>query len=167
MSDISIRLASVEDLAAINSIYNYYVLHSTCTYQTEPSTEQERAEWFAAHGSEYPVIVGLRDGEVVAWGSVSPFHRRAAYRPTVENSVYVHHELLGQGIGRSLLTDLIQRATAKGFHSIMALISADQTASVKLHERLGFEKVALLREVGRKFDQWLDVIYMQRMLGMD
>ena len=164
MSDISIRLATAEDLADINSIYNYYVLHSTCTYQTEPSTEQERAEWFAAHGADYPVIVGLREEKVVAWGSVSPFHRRAAYRPTVENSVYVHHELLGQGIGRSLLSDLIQRATAKGFHSMMALISADQTASVKLHERLGFDKVAHLRQVGRKFNRWLDVVYMQRML---
>src|SRR5690349_7215204 len=89
MAYLSIRLATANDLAAINSIYNHYVLRSTCTYQTEPSTERERAEWFDAHGGNYPVTVGEREGKVVSWASISPFHRRAAYRPTVENSVYV------------------------------------------------------------------------------
>ena len=165
MAHLSIRLATAKDLPAINSIYNYYVIHSTCTYQTEPSTEKERAEWFEAHGGNYPVTVGEREGKVVSWASISPFHRRAAYRPTVENSVYVQNDLLGQGIGRALLEDLILRATALGFHSIIAFISADQAASVKLHERLAFEKVAHLHQVGRKFNRWLDVVYMQRMLG--
>ena len=160
----AIRLATEADLAAINSIYNYYVLHSTCTYQNEPSTAAERAAWFAAHGREYPVTVTEVAGDVVAWGSISRFHARAAYRPTVENSVYVRHDLLGQGIGRALLEDLVRRATQLGYHSMMALISSDQAVSIRLHERQGFVKVAHLKEVGRKFDQWLDVVYLQRMM---
>ncbi|HEX4793264.1 MAG TPA: GNAT family N-acetyltransferase [Humisphaera sp.] len=164
MPDLQIRPATAADLPTINSIYYHYVLHSTCTYQTEPSTAEERATWFAAHGHDYPVTVGTRDGEVIAWGSISRFHVRAAYRPTVEDSVYIRHDLLGQGIGRQMLDDLIARAIALGYHSMMALISADQEPSIRLHTRAGFAKIGHLREVGRKFDRWLDVAYMQRML---
>ena len=164
MPDLSIRLATAADLEAINTIYNHYVLHSTCTYQTEPAKIDERRSWFAAHGEQYPVTVAERTGEVIAWGSLSRFHARAAYRPTVENSVYVRHDLLGQGIGTLMLTDLIARAKSLGYHSILALISADQTPSIKLHERAGFTKVAHLREVGYKFNRRLDVVYLQKML---
>ena len=164
MPDLQIRLATAADLPTINAIYNHFVINSTCTYQTEPSTADERAAWFANHGTEYPVIVGTRDGEVIAWGSLSRFHARAAYRPTLEDSVYVRHDLLGQGIGRRMLEDLITRAVALKYHSIMALISADQEPSIRLHARAGFAKIGHLREVGRKFDRWLDVVYMQRML---
>ena len=165
MSPPSIRLATPADLPAINFIYNYYVIHSTCTYQTEPSTAEQRQVWFAAHGLEYPVTVVEEAGEVVGWGSLSRFHTRSAYRPTVENSVYVRHDRLAQGIGRLLLEDLIRQAEALGYHSIMALISADQEPSIHLHDRLGFVTVGHLREVGKKFDRWLDVVYMQKMLG--
>jgi L-amino acid N-acyltransferase YncA len=164
MHELSIRLAVASDLPAINAIYNHYVIHSTCTYQTEPSTAEERSAWFNAHGPGYPVTVVEDDGEVIGWGSLSRFHMRAAYRPTVENSVYIRHDRLARGVGRLVLQDLIRRAEAQGYHSILAGISADQEPSVKLHARLGFVKVAHLREVGRKFEQWLDVVYMQKML---
>jgi L-amino acid N-acyltransferase len=164
MSELPIRLATAADLQVIDAIYNHYVLHSTCTYQTEPGTIEERQAWFAAHGPQYPVTVAQRGGEVIAWGSLTRFHARAAYRPTVENSVYVRHDLLGQGIGRRMLADLISRASSLGYHSIIAGVSADQLPSVKLHESAGFVKVAHLREVGRKFDRWLDVVYLQKML---
>ena len=163
-SDLAIRLATAGDLEAINAIYNHYVFNSTCTYQTEASTIEERRAWFAAHGPEYPVTVAQCGGEVIAWGSLTRYHARAAYRPTVENSVYVRHDLLGKGIGRQMLADLIVRAKALGYHSIIAGVSADQTASVKLHERAGFIKVGHLREVGYKFNRWLDVVYLQKML---
>ena len=166
MSQLAIRLATAADLETINTIYNHYVFHSTCTYQTEASTIQERQAWFAAHGPEYPVTVGEQGGEVIAWGSLTRFHARAAYRPTVENSVYVRHDLLGVGIGRQMLADLVARAQALKYHSIIAGVSADQVASVKLHERAGFVKVAHLREVGFKFDRWLDVVYLQKMLEL-
>jgi L-amino acid N-acyltransferase len=159
-----IRPATPDDLVAINDIYNHYVLHSTCTYQTEPETMEARRAWFAGHAEKHPVTVGVEDGTVVGWGSLSRFHARAAYARSVENSVYVHHEHHRKGIGRALLEDLIGRARAVGHHTIIAGIDADQAASVALHAAAGFAKVALLNEVGFKFGRWLHVIYMQKML---
>jgi L-amino acid N-acyltransferase YncA len=165
MSNLLIRLATADDLAEINAIYNHYVLHATSTYQTEPETPEARAAWFAAHTDRYPVTVAhLPDNAIVGWGSLSRFHPRAAYGRTVENSVYVHPGYHRQGVGRALLADLIQRARQFDYHTIIAGIDAEQTASLALHERLSFERVAHLRQVGFKFNHWLDVIYMQLML---
>jgi phosphinothricin acetyltransferase len=161
---LHIRPATAADLGAINDIYNHYVLHSTCTYQEEPSTADERAAWFAAHGPRHPVTVAESAGVVVGWGSLSRFHARSAYRFTVENSVYVRHDLHRRGIGRALLDDLIDRAAAAGHRSIMALIDASQAGSVSLHRRCGFETVGHLKQVGFKFGRWGDVLYMQRLL---
>jgi L-amino acid N-acyltransferase len=161
---IHIRPATAADLAAINAIYNHYVLHSTATYQTEPATDQERADWFAEHGPEHPITVAMLENTVVGWGSLSRFHKRAAYRHTVENSVYVHHDHHRRGIGRAILADLIDRARAIGHHTIIAGIDAEQSASLGLHERAGFAQAAHLREVGFKFGRWLDVVYFQLML---
>ena len=165
MQTATIRLAAPADLGEINAIYNHYVRHCTCTYQTEPSTEAERAEWFALHDASHPITVLECDGSIAGWGSLSKFHPRAAYGRTVENSVYVRQECQQRGYGKLLLGDLIARARSLGHHSIVALISADQIGSVALHRRFGFVEAALLKEVGYKFDRWLDVIYMQLMLG--
>src|ERR1700746_3263939 len=100
-----IRAASRADLPAINAIYNHYVLHSTCTYQTAPSTDEERAAWFDMHGEKHPVIVAERAGVVIGWGSLSKFHPRQAYENSVEDSVYIHHEWQGRGVGSSLLEE--------------------------------------------------------------
>jgi L-amino acid N-acyltransferase YncA len=164
MPGTTIRPARAADLPAINAIYNHYVLQSTCTYQEEPSTTEERATWFAAHGPEHPVTVAEVEGEVVGWGSLSRFHARSAYRRTVENSVYVRQDLHRRGIGRVLLADLIDRAESIGHHTIIALIDAEQPASVAIHRAFGFQPVAHLNEVGFKFGKWRDVVYMQRML---
>lgn len=164
MAPIPIRLAVVADLAAINAIYNHFVLYSTCTYQEEPSTAEERAAWFAAHGPTHPITVAERDGEIVGWGSLSRFHPRSAYGRTVENSIYVRHDLHRQGIGVALLADLAERAKAAGHHTILALIDTEQRGSIALHEKMGFVEVARLREVGSKFGRWLDVVYLQRMV---
>jgi L-amino acid N-acyltransferase YncA len=111
-----IRLAITADLPAINDIYNYYVDHSTCTYQTEHETLTAREAWFHEHPADkYPVTVAEIGGAVVGWGSLSKFRPRAAYAPTVEASVYIHHEFHRRGLGRMLLTDLIARARAAGF----------------------------------------------------
>jgi phosphinothricin acetyltransferase len=164
MSSLPIRPALESDLAAINDIYNHYVVHSTCTYQTEPSTLEERTRWFAEHQEPYFATIAEINGEVVGWASLSRFHPRAAYRGTVENSVYVHPEHHREGIGRALLADLIHRGKDAGFHTIVALISADQVPSVKLHESFGFTPAGRVSQVGNKFGQWLDVAYMQLML---
>jgi L-amino acid N-acyltransferase YncA len=163
-----LRPATEADLPAINAIYNYYVPRSTCTYQLEPETMAARLAWFRDHVPEkYPVIVAEADGEVIGWGSLSKFRERAAYDPTVEASVYIRHDRHRQGLGRTILVDLIERARQVGFHSIIGGASADQTASVALQERLGFQRVAHLKQVGYKFGQWLDVVYLQLMLVDD
>jgi phosphinothricin acetyltransferase len=161
---LTIRLATAADLPAINAIYNHYVRTSTCTYQTEPSTDAERAEWFADRDARLPVTVAELDGRVAGWGSLNRFHARAAYRFTTENSVYVDHAMHRQGIGRALLVDLIARARVLEYHAILAVISADQAASLKLHEALGFVEVGCAREIGWKFDRWLDVAYLELLL---
>ena len=162
---VTIRLATRDDLPAINDIFNYYVAKSTCTYRTEPATDAERAEWFDEHDEGHPATIAEMEGEVVGWASLSAWlsacHSRSAYRFTVEDSVYVRSDMQRKGIGRALLADLIERARSAGHHSIIASISADQEASVALHEAFGFVNAAHLREVGRKFDRWLDVVYMQ------
>ena len=159
-----LRAATRDDLEAINDIYNVYVRCSTCTFQVEPEPLTGRVAWFDAHGPEYPVIVAESAGQMVGWGALSRFHARAAYRHTVENSVYVRQDLHHRGIGRALLADLVAKAAALRHHSIMALIAADQTPSIKLHESMGFVEVAHLKEVGFKFSRWLDVVYLQLML---
>jgi phosphinothricin acetyltransferase len=165
MSGITIRLATAADLETINEIYNHYVINSTCTYQTEPENMDARRTWFAAHGERHPITVAEEAGQIVGWGSLSRFHARAAYSCTVENSIYVNPRQLRRGIGRMLLNDLIDRARRSGHHTIIAGIDAEQTPSVAIHAAMGFEKVALLKEVGFKFDRWLHVIYMQKMLN--
>ena len=160
----TIRPATVADCAAINDIYNHYVLHDTCTYQTEPDTLAEREAWLARHGGSHPVLVAVRGGEVVAWGALSAFHPRFGYRFSVEDSLYVRKDCLRQGLGRLLLAELLRLAQAQGHHTVIALISADKTGSVALHEQFGFTRAVQLREVGYKFDTWLDVAFMQLML---
>jgi phosphinothricin acetyltransferase len=164
MSDLTIRPATADDLPPINDIYNHYVLHSTATYQEEPEPSEGRLAWFGRHGAAYPVTVAVMDGSVVGWASLSPFHVRSAYRRTVENSVYVRHDLHRRGIGGALLTDLIERGRSIGYHTVIALIAAEQAASVALHRKAGFTEVAHLRQVGFKFGRWLDVVYLQLML---
>ena len=163
--ETKIRLAVESDLPAINAIYNHYIHTSTATYQDEPTTAAERAAWFRVHGPQHPVTVATNategGDEILAWASLSPFNPRSAYRFTVENSIYVRHDLHRQGLGCALLADLLVRAQALGHRQIVALISADQPASLALHHRFGFVQVGHLPNVGLKFNQWLDLILMQ------
>jgi len=161
---VAVRAAGEADLPAINDIYNHYVLHSTCTYQEEPETLERRRDWFRRHGASHPVTVAELNDRVVGWGSLSNYHARSAYRRTVENSVYVHHEQHRRGIGSVLLQDLIVRARALGHRAIIAGIDSDQNGSVALHAKFQFEKVGQFKQVGFKFGRWLDVIYMELLL---
>ena len=168
MASPLIRPATADDLSAINDIYNHYVHSSTCTYQTDPSTSHERAEWFAAHGPRHPVTVAFDDsgggGGVVGWASISQFRSRSAYDRTVENAVYVRHDCHRRGIGSALLADSLERARAAGHHTVIAVVDAEQAGSIALHVRQGFVEAGRLREAGWKFGRWLDVVYLQRML---
>jgi L-amino acid N-acyltransferase YncA len=110
------------------------------------------------------VIVAVVEEQVVGWGSLSAYHKRSAYRHTVENSVYIHHQHHRRGIGSLLLQELIVRSRALGHRAIIAGIDADQAASVALHTKFHFVKVGHFKQVGLKFGRWLDVIYMELML---
>ena len=162
--EYSMRAATPQDLECINDIYNHYVLNSTCTYQTEPETLEDRTKWFAAHTKEYPVLVAEDQSGIIGWASLSRFHVRQAYFPTVEDSVYVRHDVQQKGLGSAFLLKLIELGKEAGHHSIMAGISADQTGSIKLHEKYQFQKVAHFKEVGFKFNMLLDVVWYQLLL---
>lgn len=161
---MEIREATAADLGAINEIYCHYVVTSTCTFEMEPTTNGERAAWFAEHGQRHPITVAVEGAEILGWGSLSAFKERAGYRFSVEDSVYVRPDRHRRGVGRALLGDLVGRGRTLGYRCIIAGITADQDASLALHRRLGFEPVAMLRQVGNKFDRWLDVAYLQLLL---
>ena len=163
--NIIIRPAAPDDLAAINAIYNYYVAHSTCIWTTQPCAEAERKAWYQEHGPSMPVLVAEYSGRVVGWGALGSFRTAYTLAGTLEDSVYVHHDFFRQGIGSRLLTELIAAARRIGLRSILANISADQTPSIRLHEKFEFQKVAHLRQVGQKFNQWFDAVYMQLLLS--
>lgn len=152
-----IRPARPEDAEAIAEVYNHAVLHTTATFDTEPVTPESRREWLARRNPEHPVIVAEDDGAVVGWAALSPWSDRCAYRTSVELSVYVtpgHHR---RGIGRTLAEHLLALAPSLGAHAVLARICTENEASIALVERLGFEPCGVQREVGRKFDRWLDV----------
>ena len=118
------------------------------------------------HQGTYPVVVAVDEGGlVVGFGSLSTYRDRPSYATTVENSVYVDADHRGEGIGRALLDELVRLADLHGFHSVIARVGGDNTASIALHEACGFESVGVEREIGRKFNRWLDVAVLQRMLG--
>jgi phosphinothricin acetyltransferase len=161
---VSLRSATVADLPTINDIYNHYVLNSTCTYQLDPETMEDRRKWFDDHGQQHPITVATLEDNVIGWGSLSRFHKRAAYSKTVENSLYIHPDHRRKGIGSLLLKDQLTRARQLGHHTILAIIDSDQVGSITLHERFGFSKNAHLKQLGFKFNRWLDVVYMQLIL---
>jgi L-amino acid N-acyltransferase len=174
---VSIRLrpARLTDAQAILDIYNHEVLLTTATFDTEPRTLDVQERWIAERSGAFGIVVAVElpadapaatplDGEVVGFGALSPYKERAAYRTSVENSVYVRRDRHGQGIGQVLLTELLDIADRNGFHSVFARIEASGTASRALHERCGYRLVGIERETGRKFNRWLDVALMQCLL---
>jgi L-amino acid N-acyltransferase YncA len=160
----AIRPAGSADLSRILEIYNHEVLVSTATYDTKPRSMPEQQEWFAHHGPGHPVLVSQEGGSVTGWASLSPWSDRPAYSRSVEVSVYVAEEHRGKGHGRLLLQALVDAARSRGHHALLARISADNTLSISLHEKLGFKEAGLLKEVGHKFGRMLDVSIMELIL---
>jgi L-amino acid N-acyltransferase len=158
------RLVERRDADALRAIYNVEVLESTVTFDLVPRSLADQLAWIDEHSGGHPAIVAVDDGEVGGFASLSPYRPRPAYATTVEDSVYVRRDLRGQGVGRLLLGDLVQLARHHGFHSVVGRIVGDHAASIALHTACGFQPVGREREVGRKFNRWLDVVLMQRML---
>ena len=145
-----------------SSDLNHAVSTSVATFDLVPRTLDEQRTWLEAHEGAYPCVVAQDGDEITGWAGVSAYRPRPAYATSVEDSIYVHPDHLGRGVGNLLLGDLVHRCDQHGFHAVFARIAGENPASVALHRNHGFELVVVEREVGRKFGRWLDVTVLQR-----
>jgi phosphinothricin acetyltransferase len=164
--NVQIRDALDADLAGILQIYNDAVQNSTAIWNDRIVDLDNRRAWLAErHDQGYPVLVAIDDEQqVIGYASFGPWRPHDGFRQTVENSVYVRPGQRGSGVGRSLMQELIKRARDLEKHVMMAAIESENRASVHMHQQLGFMHVGQMRQVGRKFDRWLDLTFMQLML---
>lgn len=161
-----IRQASIDDATAIAAIYAEHVRVGTASFDTTPRNAidiEHKIEEITGRG--WPFIVAERSGEILGYAYANQFRDRAAYSFACENSIYVRADCVGQGVGTSLLGALVEAATTFGFRQMIAVIGGGEPASVALHASMGFEHAGRMRSVGRKFERWLDTVYMQIELG--
>jgi L-amino acid N-acyltransferase YncA len=164
---VAIRACEERDVPAITAIYHHHVLHGAASFEIEPPDAAEIARRRrAVIDGGYPYIVAEHGGRVVGYAYASAYRPRPAYRNTVENSVYVEPGRERQGIGRVLLTALLDACERRGFRQVVAVIGdSGHEASIGLHQALGFRMVGTLRSAGFKFGRWIDIVLMQRALG--
>ncbi len=162
---IQIRPALEQDLEAMLEIYNDVIVNTTAVYDYQPHTLEMRRQWFRIKEAQgFPVFVAAGDGKVVGFSSIGPFRAWAAYKYSVENSVYVAADQRGKGIGKLLIAPLIDASVQLNMHTIIAGIDATNEASIMLHRSFGFKEVAHFKQVGYKFGRWLDLTFMQLLL---
>lgn len=161
---MQIRRAELDDAEAIRAIYNPQAQSSTVTFDLRPRSLEEQRSWIADRTGAHAALVAEIDGEVVGFGSLSPYRDRPAYATTVEDSVYVAPDQQGRGVGRDLLAALVETARDHGFHTVLARVVGGHEASIALHVGAGFEVIGTEREVGRKLGRWLDVVVLQILL---
>lgn len=164
MSAVQVRSATEEDLVRVREVVNHYIEHSVFNFRTEPqSVDEVRALWGHRH-QRFPWLVAVVDDRVVGVAYAGPWNERAAYRRTVESTVYVEESAHRRGVGDALYTELLNRLRQQGFHSAVAVIALPNDPSVRLHERHGFAQVGELREAGFKHGAWHDVGFWQCLL---
>ena len=165
-NNFSVRLATESDLPAMLEIYNDIILNTTAVYDYEPHTLSMRQQWFETKKEQgFPVFAATENGSLAGFSTLGPFRREwTAYRYSVENSVYVKAGSRGRGAGKLLLAPLIGAAKNLKMHTIIAGIEATNQASINLHQLFGFKEVAHFKEVGWKFDRWLDLKFLQLIL---
>ena len=160
-----IRDATESDLPAIVAITNHAILHTTALWTNTEATVESRGNWWRERvAAGFPVLVAAEEGEVLGFASYGTFRPFEGYLYSVEHSVYVEPAAHGRGLGRALLASVIAHAQASGKHVMIGGIEADNTPSLRLHASLGFVETGRLAQVGRKFDRWLDLVFMQLML---
>ncbi len=162
---MTVRPAVPGDLPALTEIYNHYVLHTAITFDLRPFAPEERRAWFEEHaptGRHRLLIAVDGDGACVGYATTSRWRPKAAYDTTVEASVYCRADAVGRGCGSKLYAALFDAIRSEDVHRIVAGVSLPNAASVKLHERFGFTRVGVFREVGRKFDRFWDVAWYER-----
>jgi len=163
--NIKLRPATSNDLEKILEIVNHSILHTTANYNYDVQTLEVQTKWFEdKNAKKLPIVVADLEGEVVGFGSYGQFREKIGYQYTVEHSVYVVDHVIGKGIGSQLLTELIRLAKEQGYHCMIGAIDADNAGSIAFHERFGFIAAGTIREVGYKFDHWLDLVFMQLLL---
>jgi L-amino acid N-acyltransferase YncA len=166
LTGVSIRSATPDDAPAIAAIYAHHVLHGTATFDTEPPTAEFWADKIAAIAARgWPFVVAQDSDVIVGYAYATQFRDRAAYARTCENSIYVHPDRAGRGIGSALIGALLDAARASGFSEMIAVIGGGEPASVALHTRAGFRLAGRMERVGEKFGRLLDTVYMQRTLS--
>lgn len=162
---IQIRKAIENDLEDMLLIYNDIILNTTAVYDYKPHTIEMRQQWFRAKQEQgFPVFVAEENDKVLGFSSIGPFRAWAAYKYSVENSVYVADDQRGKGIGKLLMQPVIEAAEQLNMHTILAGIDATNDASIQLHRHFGFEEVAHFKQVGYKFGRWLDLKFLQLVL---
>lgn len=165
----SLRPATEADMAGVQRIYGEHVVHGLASFEEAvPTVDDMLARFRALTSQSFPYIVAERRGAVVGYAYAGHYRTRSAYRFTIENSVYVEREAAGEGIGRALLSSLIQECEKGPWRQMIAIIgNSGNGASIALHKSLGFRLVGTLRDVGFKHDQWVDTVLMQRALKPD
>ena len=163
----SIRSSEDRDVPAITSIYSHHVLHGTGTFETEPPTEADMtARRVDVISKGLPYLVAEEDGKVLGFAYCQWFKPRPAYRFSAEDSIYLHAEAAGKGLGSELLGALMEKAEATGIRKLIAVIGdSDNRGSIGVHRSLGFNHVGILKSCGWKFGRWLDVVLMEKALG--
>lgn len=164
---MELRAASERDLPAIHSIYAHHVLHGLASFEEEPPSVEELGRRFRdITGRGLPYLVAESGGALAGYGYCAPYRARSAYRYSLEDSVYVRHDMAGRGVGRRLLEELVRRCEGLGYRQIIAVIGdSGHAASIGVHAACGFLRVGTLRSVGFKFGRWVDSVIMQRPLG--
>jgi L-amino acid N-acyltransferase YncA len=163
-ADVRIRPAAEADLNTVNDIYNREVEQGVATWELDPWSAKQRLDWFRARDAEEPVIVAEADRRVVGFAYLTKYRGRRGYRFTRENTVFVDPDYQRRGVGRALLTRLIEIGRELGLHVILAFIDADNVGSIELHLALGYALVGTERETGHKFDAWRSSVELELML---
>ena len=159
-----IRPVTENDAAAICMIYNHYVETGFISFETELVSESEMASRIKTISSTYPYLVYEEQGKVIAYAYANLWKTRAAYKHSLETTIYASPEILAKGIGRSLYLRLFDSLDRNAVHTLMAVIALPNEASVSFHEKMGYVKAGHFKEVGKKFGDWIDVGYWQKML---
>ena len=161
---LMIRPATSADAAAITAIYNHYILHTSVTFEEEAITAEEMAARIAEVQQAYNWFVYVEGGKIVGYSYAGKWKSRCAYRYAVESTVYLDKDATGRGLGTKLYQVLIDDLRQRGIHSVIGGIALPNAGSVALHEKLGFRKIGQFKEVGWKFEQWIDVGYWELIL---
>ena len=162
---MQIRKAEIKDIKGILEILNYEILNSTALYDYIEKTYSQQIEWFTQKQIQnMPIIVAEYKNEIIGYGTYGIFRPFDAFQFCVEHSIYVHHNARGIGVGKQLLTRLIQFSKQDGHHTMIACLDATNDASLEFHKKFGFQEIGILNEVGFKFNKWLDLRFLQLIL---